>query len=181
MNLRSNLGASLAACALLVLGLSTVANAQPSPDLVKGGNLWTVTAFDDTSPVHTQLATQRICFEYLGMVGTHLRYRWQSTTFPDWNGIADQEGDEVFMHGDYARDVGHDGMKWSISSVKSGGGHWFEWREDGGFGLTIGFANSEWRRIGSCPVIAKLPPVPDQYTPDGKLVENPSGLNTARQ
>jgi len=133
------------ALALLALTLAATATAQvlPSPQLVTGGNLWTVTAFDDSSPVHTQWATQGICFEYLGVFGTQIRYRWYSTTFPDWNGKATQEGDQVFMHGDYAKDVGHDGMEWSIVTNKAGSGHWFEWRENGGFGITIGFANSQ--------------------------------------
>jgi hypothetical protein len=43
-------------------------------------------------------------------------------------------------------------MEWSIVSNKTGAGHWFEWREDGGFGITIGFANAEWQRVRSCPV-----------------------------
>src|SRR6478672_10890085 len=152
---------SMASCALALLAFAftttAAAQALPSPQLVNGGNLWTITAFDDSSPVHTQWATQSICFEFIGVVGTHTRYRWRSTTFPDWNGKATQEGDQVFMHGDYAKDVGHDGMEWSIVTNKNGSGHWFEWREDGGFGTTIGFANAEWQRIGTCPVTGVLP------------------------
>ena len=59
------------------------------------------------------------------------------------------------MHGDYASDVGHDGMKWSIvtSSTKNiGAGHWFEWREDGSYGRTIGFANAQLTRVGRCRI-----------------------------
>jgi hypothetical protein len=162
--------------ALLAFAFTTTGAAQvalPSPQLVNGGNLWTITAYDDASPVHTQLATQGICFEFAGVVGTQTRYRWRSTTFPDWNGRATQEGDQIFIHGDYAKDVGHDGMQWEIVTNKSGAGHWSEWREDGGFGTTIGFANSEWQRVGSCPVTGVLTPVPAQYNSDGTLVADP--------
>lgn len=33
------------------------------------------------------------------MFGIHQRYEWWSDTFPDWDGIASQEGNEVLMHG----------------------------------------------------------------------------------
>ena len=150
---------------------------QPSPQLVAGGNLWSITAFD---PVHTQMATQNICFEFVGVVGTHTRYRWRSTNFPDWNGRATQEGDQVFMHGDYANDVGHDGMAWSIDTSKSGSGHWFEWREDGGFGNTIAFANAVLQRIGSCPTTGVIPFIPPQIV-DGVVLDTPIGRQTEKQ
>ncbi len=57
------------------------------------------------------------------------------------------------MHGDCAKDVGHDGMKWEITtnSAKSEGfGHRKEWREDGHLGITIGFANTKLTREGKC-------------------------------
>jgi hypothetical protein len=149
------------------------------PDLVTGGNRWTITAYNDASPVHAQLATQGLCFRFIGTVGTHNRYEWWSDTFPDWNGIASQEGDEVFMHGDYANDVGHDGMQWSIvtSSAKNiGAGHWFEWRENGAFGNTIGFANALLTRVGRCVITleqARLLPLPIDST--GRQLESPFG------
>jgi len=139
------------------------------------------TAFDDSSPVHTQLATQGICFDFIGVVGTHVRYRWYSTTFPDWNGIASQEGDQIFMHGDYDKDNGHDGFNWAIDTSKAGSGHWHEWREDGGFGITIGLGNAVFQRTGRCqtgtPGIT-LPVVPNQFASDGTLLENPIGMPT---
>jgi hypothetical protein len=149
------------------------------PDLVTGGNRWTITAYNDASPNHDQWATQGICFRFIGTVGTHNRYQWWSDTFPDWNGIASQEGDEIFMHGDYANDVGHDGMKWSIvtSSAKNiGAGHWFEWRENGAYGNTIGFANALLTRVGRCVITleqAKLIPLP--YDLAGRQLESPFG------
>jgi hypothetical protein len=150
------------------------------PDLVTGGNRWTITAYNDASPNHDQWATQGICFRFIGTVGTHNRYQWWSDTFPDWNGIATQEGDEIFMHGDYANDVGHDGMKWSVvtSSYRNiGAGHWFEWREDGGYGRTIGFANALLNRVGYCRLTideAKLLPLPYDYF-TGRQMESPFG------
>ncbi len=90
---------------------SSPAAPTDDPDLTTGGNRWTITAYNDASPVHDQWATQGICFRFIGTVGTHNRYEWWSDTFPDWNGIATQEGDEIFMHGDYANDVGHDGIR----------------------------------------------------------------------
>jgi hypothetical protein len=150
------------------------------PNLVIGGNRWTITAYNDASPSHDQWATQGICFRFLGTIGTHNRYLWWSDTFPDWNGIASQEGDQVFMHGDYANDVGHDGITWEIvtSSAKNiGAGHWHEWRENGAFGTTIGFANALLNRVGTCRLTldeAKLIPLPyDQFT--GRQMESPFG------
>ena len=190
MILLNKVSNALAASAFLALSFATTATAQfaappvvaPSPTLVNGGNLWTITAFDDASPVHTQMATQEICFEFIGVVGTHLRYRWRSTTFPDWNGFASQEGDQVFMHGDYAQNVGHDGIKWSIDTSRTGADHWTEWRETGFFGTTIVFANATFQRTGrTCLVTGPglIPPyVPPQYGTDGKLVENPLGRPT---
>jgi hypothetical protein len=124
------------------------------------------------------MATQGICFSVIGVVGTHIRYRWFSTTFPDWNGIASQEGDQIFMHGDYARDIGHDGIQWSIDTFKTGSGHWTEWREDGGLGNTIVFANAVFQRVGQCQTPlpgTPLPILPPQFLPDGRVLENPLG------
>jgi hypothetical protein len=145
----------------LALTAATSLFAQPphEPDLISDGNRWTITAYDDSSPVHTQWATQGICFFPDAIVGTHQRYIWVSDTYPDWNGRATQEGDQIFMHGDFqwpygvTKDGGHDGMEWEIvtaSRANGGAGHWKEWVEDGGFGLTIGFANASLKRVGKC-------------------------------
>ena len=164
---------------------AATANAQPavpSPELTRGGNLWSITAFDDASPVHGQMATQNICFEFIGVVGTHNRYRWRSTTFPDWNGIASQEGDQVFMHGDYAQNVGHDAMMWSIDTARTGSGHWTEWRENLRFGSTIVFANATFQRIGTCPgTTVPLPFIPQPFYPDGTPQHDPLGRSTLKQ
>ncbi len=145
----------------LLFTTTTTLLAQPphKPDLISDGNRWTITAYDDSSTDHTQWATQGICFYADGLVGTHQRYIWVSDTYPDWNGRATQEGDQIFMHGDFqwpygvARDGGHDGMEWEIvseSRANGGAGHWKEWVEDGGFGVTIGFANASLKRVGKC-------------------------------
>jgi hypothetical protein len=138
------------------------------PQLVLGGNLWTITFFDDTSPIHQQWATQRICFFPAGVQGTHQRYAWVSVSYPDWNGRATQEGDQIFMHGDFQwpfgkKDGGHDGMEWQLVTMSPfgqigsaprgevGTGHWKEWVEDGQLGITIGWGNTLLRRAGFCP------------------------------
>lgn len=140
---------------LVIAFIAASAQAKPpySPDLVTGGNLWKITAFNDASLVHTQWATQGLCFYATGVNGSHQQYVWVSNTFPNWNGRAVQEGDQIFMHGDYAEDVGHDGITWEIttdSAKNIGFGHWHEWREDGRVGRTIGFANARLERAGRC-------------------------------
>jgi hypothetical protein len=169
------LPALLVATVILAQG---VAQAQ-QPDLVTVGNRWTITAFNDESPTHDQWATQGICFRSLGMFGTHQRYEWWSDTFPDWNGIASQEGNEVVMHGDYAEDVGHDSVMFNVvtSTPRNiGAGHWVEWREDGKLGRTIGFLNALLTRVGRCQITADeardLPYPVDVY---GKPLESPVG------
>ena len=147
--------------AALLFASPLIAQANPPyyPDLVSAGNRWTITAYDDSSPVHAQWATQGLCFYYAGTHGTQQLYYWVSDTFPDWNGRATQEGDQIFMHGDYAKDVGHDGMQWEVTTVSprnEGYGHWKEWRENGKLGLTIGFANAKFTRVGKCQAATHL-------------------------
>lgn len=123
------------------------------PNLVEGGNRWLITFHNDRSPLHDRWATQGICFRYTGRVGTHMGYIWYSDTYPNWNGRASQEGDQIFMHGDFWRNIGHDSMIWDIvtnSYRNEGAGHWMEWLEDPGFGITIGLGNAKLRRVGSC-------------------------------
>ena len=157
---------SIVLASLVGLGVSLTAHAvpphKPSVDTNVGpfiGDLWSITAYDDSDPAHTQWATQNICFFATGTVGTHTAGIWYSTTFFDWNGTWRQEGDQVFMTGDYAGDlfgnaVGHDGIDWEIvtaDKANEGYGHWKEWRENGRFGNVIGYANTKLKRIGACP------------------------------
>ncbi|MEJ2691663.1 MAG: hypothetical protein P8166_01110 [Candidatus Thiodiazotropha sp.] len=149
------------AVSAMVLTAHTSAFAVPphKPDLVSDGNRWLITGYFDNSSVHAQANTQGICFYPAGVSGTHQRYRWVSDTYPDWNGNATQEGDQVFMHGDFqwpfreVRDGGHDSMEWEIvtmSPKNEGAGHWQEWIEDGRFGRTVGFGNAKLVRVGKC-------------------------------
>jgi hypothetical protein len=172
--------------------LSVGAAAAPpyNPDLITDGNMWTITAYYDNSPVHLEAATQRLCFFPDGFSGTHQRYTWVSISFPDWNGRATQEGDQIFMHGDFAFpqpgvEGGHDSMQWEIvtSSPKNeGAGHWHEWLEDGRLGRTIGFGNTKLVRVGRCPwqtieqaleAVKDLPPPTDST---GKPLLSPAGF-----
>jgi hypothetical protein len=155
-----------------------IAYAQ-DPNLVSAGNRWTITAYNDASPTHDQQATQEICFRFIGTVGTHQRYEWWSTTFPDWNGNATQEGDQVMMHGDWADDRGHNTMQWELVTASRkdiGAGHWVEWIEDGKFGQTTGFLNALLTRVGSCGLTvddARYLALPLDST--GKQMDSPSG------
>lgn len=167
-----------------MLCLSAAATVNADPNVFQGGNLWSITAYDDSSVAHTQWATQGICFLPPVAVGTHMRGHWYSTTFPDWNGVYSQEGDQVFMHGDYAKDVGHDGIKFEIvtnSPRNVAAGHWFEWRENGAFGNTIGFANTKLERIGYCRIIQPTD-LPNLYVAprlllDGRIAQSPGEPN----
>jgi len=146
------LSAALATTALFTSG-TVIAVPPHTPNLVNDGNRWLITFYNDSDPGQTQWATQGLCFFQVANVGTHTRYVWYSDTFPNWNGWATQEGDQIFMHGDYARNVGHDGMEWEIvtnSPKNEGAGHWKEWRENAGFGRTIGFGNAKFSRVGKC-------------------------------
>jgi hypothetical protein len=175
MNRKLRLASALAAAAL---GCSTpAAHAGPAPDVVTNGNAWSITAYDDSSPAHTQWATQNICFYVTGTVGTQLAGYWYSTSFYDWNGTWRQEGDQVFMTGDYAGDVngnavGHDGIEWQLFTAEKasqGYGHWREWRENGGMGTVIGYANTRLVRTGTC---AYRPPAgTDHLTLERLLVQ----------
>lgn len=142
---------------VMALGISTAAMATPpySPDLTSDGNRWEITGYFDNAPGHSQAATQGLCFYDVGASGTHQQYVWVSDTFPDWNGTAVQEGDQIFMYGDFREDRGHDSMMWEIvtaSPKNAGAGHWHEWLEDGGFGVTIGFGNAALQRVGRCEI-----------------------------
>ncbi|MBI3897263.1 MAG: hypothetical protein HY308_03085 [Gammaproteobacteria bacterium] len=175
----------------LFYSLSAAAVSPHLPDLIGDGNRWTITFYDDSSPTHAQWATQGLCFYNAGVVGTQQRYIWVSDTYPDWNGRATQEGDQIFMFGDFQwplgkPDVGHDGMEWEVvtrSPANDGAGHWKEWIEDGRYGITVGFGNAKFTRVGRC-----LHTTADQALEygktlqlrvgaDGKLQTNPMGVD----
>jgi len=142
-----------------ILGYTPSAVAEPPylADLVQGGNRWILNAYDDTDVDHNALATVGLCFKYDGFDGTHERYTWYSDTFLGWRGIASQEGDQIFMTGMYADGEGRDAIQVEIiiDAPRSGSvGHWQEWRDNGGYGLTVGYANARMiRDVGkSCLV-----------------------------
>jgi hypothetical protein len=62
---------------------------------------WTVEGYDDTSKIHRHIPPPiDLCFDYRGPSGTHDRYYWYLRIAPNLlNGIATQEGDQVFMQG----------------------------------------------------------------------------------
>lgn len=142
---------------ILVAGLAARGSAQvPKPNVFDGGNRWLITAFDDTSSVHAQWATQGICFLPYVVNGTHVRGIWYSDTFPNWNGRYSQEGDRVLMHGNWANFGGSDAMEIELFAGTSpkdmGAGQWTEWWNFGANGTTVGFANARLTRVGKCPL-----------------------------
>ncbi len=153
--IKNKLKSLLSVSILSVVSYAAMANPPFYPGLTNEGNRWTITFQDDASPTHAQWATQGICFYDQGNYGTQRRYYWISDTYPDWNGNAVQEGDQVFMYGDFQYpwgrpNVGHDGMQWEIFSLSEGAGHWKEWVENSTVGTTIGFGNAKLVRTGKC-------------------------------
>lgn len=168
------------ALAALMTAATVDAQNRPMPNVYDDGNRWLITAYDDTSPGHTELATQGLCFSPYAAVGTHIQGRWYSDTFHDWNGRYSQEGDQVVMHGDYADDIGHDGITFEIVTSdrrNEGAGHWIEWREDGAAGNTVAVANAKLRRVGKCKrgldLIAPLPVIAPRLRVDGGIAQFP--------
>lgn len=170
----------------------------PKPNVYDGGNKWKITFYNDSTGTHNKWATQEICFLPYTVVGSSIQGIWYSTSFPDWNGRYYQEGDEVKMTGDYARDVGHDHMTLVHTTCDAAGsmvrrvrgmafGDWTEWREDGRYGRIIGWGNAKLERTGyrrfphvfaTIPVLAPKPlekvvPVPK---PLEKVVLVPKAL-----
>jgi hypothetical protein len=155
---------SLLLMALLFITTGTPSNALAQPpysaDLVQGGNKWFLDAYDDTDPDHALINTVGLCFQYAGTQGSHQQYTWYSDTFRGWQGTASQEGDQIFIYGVYADGKGQDAiqLKIIIDTPRSGSvGHWQEWRENGSYGETIGFANARMIRDieNGCTMTAK--------------------------
>lgn len=148
--------ATLVAIGSLLLSATVLAN-PPKPNVFDGGNKWHITFYNDSTSTHTRWATQEICFLPYSEVGTSIQGVWYSTSFPDWNGRYYQEGDEVKMTGDFAKDVGHDHMTLVHTTYDVPGRvrgmafkDWTEWREDGKFGRIIGWGNATMVRAGRC-------------------------------
>ncbi len=148
-----------AAISLLVATNLSHAYPRHDPNVYDNGNLWTITFHDDDSVNHNQWATQRICFTpyTLPAAGqTHIKGKWYSTSYPNWNGYYQQEGDEVKLLGNYANGVGNDGISFDIvttgKSTTIGAGHWVEWRDSGWASPFHVFGNALLQRIGKCNV-----------------------------
>lgn len=165
------LNPSLAKTAMLagMLTISSVAMAQPpySPDMIKTGNMWSFKAYDDAAVDQNQLvAAQKICFEYAGVSGNHQLYTWYSATFAGWSGKAVQEGDKIYLHGDFAKGNGHSSIQMETlvePPIHGSAGTWQEWRDDGQGGVTVSFAKTRALRTGNCTITAAeaaaLPPL----------------------
>jgi len=185
---------------MVVVGFAVQASAQvPRPNVYNGGNRWLITAYDDASTVHAQMATQGLCFLPYVVVGTHIRGIWYSDTFGGWSGRYSQEGDRVLMHGNWGNFIGSDGMVIELTEGTSpkdvGGGQWTEWFNFGAHGSTVVFANARLARIGSCPIIAnpdtatqaeleafaaeRSRSVPPRLRKDGKAAESPTDPESA--
>lgn len=146
--------------------ISMVYHHQPSlaqppyqANLVDGGNRWVLDAYDDADPDHVALASPSICFTRNGVVGTHQRYTWYSDSFFGWRGVATQEGDQIFMTGEYAGGLGQDAVQVQIiiDSPRNGAvGHWQEWRQGQTYGETVGYANARMIRDGDCTITADM-------------------------
>ena len=147
------------ATALLATSSLSFAVAPYLPDFVKDGNKWSFKAYDDASPNHTQLvAAQVMCFEYAGISGNHQLYTWYSETFPGWSGNAVQEGDQIFIHGDYAEGAGHSSIQLDTlvaPTINGSAGTWQEWRHNGANGNTVNFAKTRALREGNCVLSAR--------------------------
>ena len=183
-------GRIIAATALVVssfLTLSALAAPPHLPDMVTGGNKWQLTGFDDSSTTHPQGAVQTLCFFNNGVVGTHQRYRWASITFGGWDGLATQEGDQVFLHGDFTfilmPNAGHDSIDFELTTRNEGMGHWKEWIENDANGLTLVWNNARLTRTGTClqktaaEVIEFARTQPNSLDAAGVPITTPSGVD----
>jgi hypothetical protein len=153
--------------------------APPQPNVFDGGNRWQITFYNDPTNHHDQWATQTICFLPYAVVGNSIQGTWYSTSFPDWNGRYYQEGDELKMTGDYAKDVGHDHMTLQHTTYDVPGfsrgmafKDWTEWREDGAYGNIIGWGNSILVRAGKCDLSSGIHNVDKLALEDIRLLED---------
>ena len=156
---KTNLSQLLLFFSSLSLAASVSAAPPYQPDFVSQGNKWSFKAYDDASPDHTQLvAAQDICFEYNGTSGNHQLYTWYSETFPGWSGRAVQEGDQIFIHGDFANGAGHSAIQLETlvaPTIYGSAGTWQEWRHDSKNGTTVSFAKTRALRQGNCTLTAR--------------------------
>jgi hypothetical protein len=140
-----------------MVGLVGEASAQPKPNVFDGGNRWLITYYNDCDTVHSQWATQGICFlPYQPCGACGILGAWYSDTYRGWRGRYNQEGDRILMHGNWANFGGSDGMVIDLfggtSPRDEGAGQWTEWFNTGPYGSTVGFGNTRLLRVGRCQV-----------------------------
>ena len=129
-----------------------------NPNLYEPMNVWEMTSYLDRSSKHQQKIVQQICFTAPSLAAdTHWAYDWYSS-FKDWSGKARQEGDQIFMHGDYSENNGHTSLQWEIVTQSKnrehqtkGFGHCADWQNNkvGSLGNTMIFANVKFVRINT--------------------------------
>lgn len=144
--------------ATLALTGAAIGSAQATPQhfpavdqVAVPGTLYSITFYDDTSNGHSQWATQNICFVQGPVQGSNTTGLWYSTTYNRWIGLWRQEGDQIFMIGDFWKGQGKDSMQWELVTTKDEGfGHWQEWVEDGMYGNWIAKGNTRIAKIGVC-------------------------------
>lgn len=146
---------------LLVVTPFSFAVPPYTPDFVTNGNRWSFKNYDDEHPDQLVLASaQIVCFERAGTLGNHMQYTFYSESFPGWRGRAVQEGDQLYMHGDYADGQGHNTIQLDSlvattpPNVNGSAGMWQEWRSDGKGGSTVKFAKTRALREGNCTLTA---------------------------
>jgi len=145
-----------------IVGLVGEAVAQvPRPNVYDNGNRWFITYYNDCDTVHTQWATQGICFlPYKPCGACGIQGAWYSDTYGGWRGRYMQEGDRILMHGNWANFGGSDGMVIDLFAGNSpndeGAGQWTEWLNTGQYGTPDFFGNTRLRRVGKCQLPANV-------------------------
>ena len=146
----SHFGITLVLMAVLVV---SDVYAQPEPNVFDGGNLWSITFYDDDSSNHQGGGTtQRICFSNYNLTGTGIQGRWYSTTYPNWYGQYRQEGDSVVMTGNFWNGDGNACISFDLVTMSPkdiGAGHGTEWNDS--YSLATFFGNTLLNRLGKCP------------------------------
>jgi hypothetical protein len=146
---------TLCAVALATIGIGA-AQAMPPHlpafDPAGGfGTLYSITFYDDTSTTHTQWATQQICVVQGPPQGSNATGLWYSTSYYRWIGRWRQEGDQIFMTGDFWSGPGNDAIQLELVTTRDEAyGHWDEWIEDGSYGGWLGKGNTKVAKLGAC-------------------------------
>ncbi len=115
--------------------------------------LWNFQAYNDAAAGMNALGNQNICFLANGT--------WFGTTFPNWNGLWFQKGnnaagngDRVRLVGNWAAGAGNDSAEIHFMNLNLMTGGWHEWTDGFGFVLWIQIVGT---RLGNvCPAPAEL-------------------------